>query len=128
MSRRLLTLGVCLFCAAIAGQSRAADWLHFGFLYDDFPLTLTSGDRSEALGPLFYYDRQDSEKTWAFPPLLSRKWDPVTDYNMVDFAYPVVTYRRFGTEYRWHIIQVFAFAGGRNQQQDEARRFTLFPL
>ena len=31
-------------------------------------------------------------------------------------------------EYRFHIGQLFSFAGGKDQQDAEARRFTLFPF
>jgi hypothetical protein len=105
----------------------ASDWLHAGFLYDDFKLTLDEGHRTEVLGPLFYSEK-DTQKTWALPPLFSDTTDSSIERHEIDFGYPVMTYRRYGTEYRWQFIQIFAWAGGANQEQQNARRFTLFPF
>jgi len=121
-----------LCCAILAvlwpARSSAADWTHFGFLYDHFDLTLQSGHRTEALGPLFYLQQSDTEKLWAIPPLMSNLSDPGTQRHEFDFAYPIMTYRRYGTEWRWQLIQIFAFAGGSDPEQNQARRFTLFPF
>ena len=108
--------------------SRAADWLHAGFIYDDFKLTLDAGHRTEALGPLFYSQERDTEHLWALPPLFSDLTDPSIQRREIDFGYPVMTYRRYGTEWRWQFIQVFAFAGGLHDTDKDARRITLFPL
>ena len=110
-------------CSGLAAEGPA-----WGPLVDAFPLTLAPGHRTEVLGPLFYTEQKELQRTWALPPLLSRTWDPSTDFDETDLAYPLITYRRFGTEYRWHVFQVFSFAGGRDQQDDENRRFTLFPI
>ncbi|MEY2467101.1 MAG: hypothetical protein QOD03_1622 [Verrucomicrobiota bacterium] len=119
-----------LFFAGLAllTNVRAANWLNAGLLYDDFPLTLDAGHRTEALGPLFYWEQKDSQRTWAIPPLFSHVYDSVIDSTEWDLGYPVITYDRYGSEYRWHIFQVFSFAGGQNQEEQKARRFTLFPL
>ena len=106
----------------------AAEGPDLGPLFDAFPLTLAPGHRTEVLGPIFYTEQKELQRTWAFPPLLSRTWDPVTDFDEIDLAYPLITYRRFGMEYRWHVIQVFSFAGGKDQQEKDSRRFTLFPV
>jgi hypothetical protein len=119
----------CLSLAVVSPASlRAADWLHSGFIYDDFKLTLDVGHRTEALGPLFYSQERDTERTWALPPLFSDTKDPAIERHEYDFAYPILTYRRYGTEWRWQLGQVFAFAGGLHDDEKDARRFTLFPL
>jgi len=82
----------------------------------------------EALGPLLSYQRRETQTQWAFAPLLSHAFDPDTDVEEFDLGYPLLTYDRFGTEYRLQILQVFSFSGGQNQQQNAQRRFTLFPL
>jgi hypothetical protein len=112
---------------AVAGQTFGGE-LNTGFLFDDFPLTLSAGHRTEALGPLFYSEQKESQQTWAIPPLLSRLHDPLTEYEEFDFLYPLLTFDRFGGEYRWQLVQLLSFAGGRNQDDQRARRFTLFPL
>ena len=119
----------CLGLAVIwPGCAHAVDWFHAGPLYDEFQLTLEPGHRREALGPLFYSEEQDTRKTWALPPLFSDVRDPSIQLHEYDFGYPVLTYRRFGTEHRWQFIQIFAFAGGENGEGQAARRFTLFPF
>jgi len=126
------TLSFILGCVALtvvpAASLRAADWLHAGFLYDHFDLTLDVGQRTEALGPLFYSQERDTEKLWALPPLFSDLKDPATERHEYDFAYPVLTYRRYGTEWRWQLIQLLSWAGGLHDIDKDARRFTLFPL
>jgi hypothetical protein len=118
-------LGFALFAPA---SLRAGDWLHAGFLYDDFQLTLDAGHRTEILGPLFYSQEKDTESTWALPPLFSDTTDPSIERREIDFAYPVLTYRRYGPEWRLQLGQVFAFAGNSDQEEKQAKRFTLFPF
>src|SRR5262249_44843013 len=52
---------------------------HIGLAYDDFPLTLAPGERTEAAGPFFYTEDKETEKTWAVPPLLSYSRDPAVE-------------------------------------------------
>ena len=40
----------------------------------------------------------------------------------------MLTYERFGTEYRWQLAQLLSFSGGQNPEDGLARRFTIFPL
>jgi hypothetical protein len=82
----------------------------------------------EAVGPLCYFEQKDSQKTLAVPPLLSLLRDPVADVAEFDLVYPVVTCSRYGSEYRWQLLQVLSFAGGQSQQGISSRRFTFFPI
>jgi hypothetical protein len=97
-------------------------------LFDQFSLTLDSGQRTEAAGPFFYDQQKDSERTWAIPPLLSYDSDPAVESTEDDFFYPLLTYERYGTEYRWQFFQLLSFAGGQEPDDNGAKRFTLFPL
>jgi hypothetical protein len=99
-----------------------------GPLYDHFELTLSPGDRTEAVGPLFYDELKETRRTWAIAPLFSRSADPGTDSEEYDFLYPLLSYDRFGEQYRWHFFQLISFAGGPTQTESYRRRFTLFPL
>ena len=65
----------------IAGVCCAAEHDDFaaGPLLSRFPLTLDAGERTEALGPLFYKQQLDTEDTIAFPPFYSHVLDPVLD-------------------------------------------------
>ena len=119
----LLVLALRLLSNAVAGDSPAV-----GPLFDEFDLTLELGRRTEAAGPFFYSESQETQKTWAVPPLFSHTRDPATESEEYDFLYPVVTYDRFGEQYRWHICQLFSVAGGPTQHEGFRDRITLFPL
>lgn len=101
--------------------------IRLGPLWDEFPLTLESGHRKEG-GPLFYDEKAGSRRTWAITPLLSYTRDPDLDMVEFDIAYPVLTYDRYGKQYRFQIGQLFSFAGGDTQTENERHRFTLYPI
>ena len=122
---RIFCLGLIIGFPSVA---LAADGFHAGPIFDEFPLTLDAGHRSEAVGPFFYDQRKDSETTWAIPPLLSYDTDPATESKEFDLLYPVLTCERFGMEYRWQLGQLLSFSGGQNQNDMPAKRFTIFPL
>jgi hypothetical protein len=127
-----LVAPLLLFSAA---PTLANEPLHAGFVYDHFDLTLTPAQadvrlwsRTEAAGPLFYSEQQDTRHTWAIPPLFSFTQDPATESEEYDFVYPILTYDRYGEQYRWQFFQLFSFAGGPSQTEKVRRRFTLFPV
>jgi hypothetical protein len=99
-----------------------------GFLYDQFPLTLEPGQRTEAAGPFFYSEKKEGENTWAIPPFFSHYTNSAVGHREDDFLYPLLTYERYGDEYRWQLFQLFAFAGGREPDEFHTRQFTLFPI
>jgi hypothetical protein len=101
---------------------------HAGPLFDEFALTLDSGRRVEAAGPMFYDQHTDSGKTWAVPPLFSYDVNPATESKEFDLLYPLLTYESFGMEYRWQLVQLFSFSGGHDQNESMDRRVTIFPL
>lgn len=110
-------------------QIKAADEnASFGPLFERFPLTLTLGDRTEAVGPFFYEEEQPSQYLWSLPPCMSFVSNQQEDWREFDCLYPVFTYDRFGAEYRFQILQLFSFSGGTLQSGETKDRFTLFPL
>ena len=119
-----------LCCVNVVGLAQNADpnALHAGPLFDHFDLTLAPGERTEAAGPFYYSERQDTQRTLAVPPLFAHVVDPATDSEEFDFLYPVVGYDRFGEQYRFHIFQLLSFAGGASQEESYRSRFTLFPI
>jgi hypothetical protein len=120
-----------VFLGALAGFSRtcaAGQDFHAGPLFDQFQLTLDSGRRTEAAGPLFYDQQKESETTWALPPLFSHDTDPTVESREDDFLYPLLTYERHGTEYRWQFCQVLSIASGQDAEGFEQKRFTLYPV
>jgi hypothetical protein len=112
----------------ISSAGVAGDYFGAGPLYDQFALTLDSGHRTEAIGPFFYSQERDTEKSWAVPPLFSRVTDPATESEEYDLLYPLLTYDRFGAEYRWQLGQLLSFSGGENQEAVPKGRFTIFPF
>jgi hypothetical protein len=120
----LVALGVGIACSVLSHASGVQN----GPLAHQFPLTLSPGRRTEVLGPLLSYERREAQTQWVLPPLLSHTQDDSVDVEEFDLAYPLLTYDRFGTEYRLQLFQVFSFSGGLDQQEDRVRRFTLFPF
>jgi len=116
---------MALYCSSPA---LAENGFHAGPIFDEFSLTLDSGHRTEILGPLFYDQQRESEKTWAVVPLMSYDIDPATDTKEFDLLYPILTYERFGMEYRWQLVQLISFSGGEVPEDTQAHRFTIFPL
>jgi hypothetical protein len=108
--------------------STFADGPDVGFLYDQFELTLGLGERTEAAGPFYYRQQEDTERIWALPPILSYSRDPGPDMLEFNLFYPVMSYIRYGQQYRWQFFQLLAFAGGPTQTETKRDRFTVFPI
>lgn len=134
---------------AVGTLVRAADDTpSAGFLFDQFPLTLETGLRTEVLGPLYATEQRwpedavapgtdpfDAEppvtkiaRTLTLAPLFNWGAEPSVENVSWDFIYPVVTYDRYGGEYRLQVFQMLSFSGGRTQTQAEGRTFTLVPF
>lgn len=112
----------------MCGLSSAAADPAFGPLHHRYELTLENGRRTETLGPLVSVEENEGKRVRRWTPLISRVDDPVGDSTEMDFIYPLLTYDRFGEEYRVHLMQLLAFAGGRKDEETAAKRFTLFPF
>jgi hypothetical protein len=54
--------------------------------------------------------------------------DPETDSSEFRLIYPVMSYVRYGGQYRWQLGQLLSFAGGPSQQEKVRNRVTLFPI
>jgi hypothetical protein len=122
---RFFGLGLAVSFCCSAG---AEDFFHAGLIFDEFPLTLDAGQRTEAVGPLFYNQQKGSESTWAIPPLFSHDENPAVESTENDWLYPLMTYERYGTQYRWQFIQLISFAGGQQPDDSRRRRFTIYPI
>jgi hypothetical protein len=106
----------------------ADDNVHAGFAFDRHELTLQPGEEVQAAGPFFYETKTEFENIFALPPFFSHSTIAATDSEEYDFLYPLLTFDRFGKEYRWQIGQLFNFTGGQTQEEEMRRRFTLFPI
>lgn len=108
------------------GHARAESSV--GPLFDQFRLTLEEGERTEAIGPLYYQQQSGAQASWAISPLMSSWRDPETESWEFDFLFPAITHSRVGAEYRFQIFQMFSIAGGGLQSGGTKDRFTLFPI
>jgi len=113
---------------AMEWQGLAADGCHSGPLFDHFSLTLDTGCRVEAFGPLYGWQQTDSESLFAIPPLFSDSRDRGLDTHEFDFLYPALTCHRYGTEFRCQLFQLLSFSGGQDQRGVPKTRFTVFPF
>jgi hypothetical protein len=103
--------------------------LEWGPLAHEFGMTLQSGRRLEAVGPLFYSEASDGgTATVALPPWISYSVEEEVEAEELDFLYPALTYNRFGKESRLQLFQVLSFGTGQNQEGAEQRSFTVFPF
>lgn len=91
-------------------------------------LPLSPADRMEPMGPVSYFEQKLSTRIWASPPVFSYTLDEETEFEEFDFVYPLLTYDRFGSDYRFQLFQLFSFAGGEALTGTNVHRFTLFPL
>jgi len=119
---------VLLAFASVTNLSRADDGISAGPLYDQFKLTLENGDRTEALGPLFYDEDAGVRRTWAVPPFVSSAIDPSVELSEFDILYPLITCDRYGEQYRWQFFQILSWGGGPMPDINVRDRFTLFPI
>jgi len=127
VARKVVIQAVLLCLGAVTSAGAEALW-HAGPLWEQFNATLSGGERTEAFGPFFQREDGAESGYWAVPPLCSAQHDTGADRAAFDLLYPLLTFDRAGTEYRWQFLQVLSFSGGENQAGAAARRFTLFPF
>jgi hypothetical protein len=121
---------ILIFCLALVlpALGQEEDGVEAGPLFSEFPLTLTSGYRREAAGPLYYSQQTGPQWQWALPPLFACTRTPEVDWTEVEFLYPIMTYRWFGGEYRLQIVEFLSIAGGRSMSEIGTKRCTIFPF
>jgi hypothetical protein len=122
----LCGLGPVIWFAS--GNFGTAAEITAGPAFSQFRLILESGARTEAAGPLFYSQKTEEGSQWAFPPLMSLTRDRGINSSEFDMLYPILTYDRFGSEYRFQICQLFNFSGGQMLTETNKDRFSLFPF
>jgi hypothetical protein len=113
---------------SVPSSVNGADSADFGPLFSRFDLTLEQGRRTEVLGPLWSVQERESERIWAFSPFLSLRRDPLSEVTEFDLLFPLLTYDKFGLEYRWQLLQLFSSSGGQTIEETQKRRVTIFPI
>jgi len=121
-------LAVWAMLASANSGGAEDDGIQAGPLAQEFRLTLEPGRRFEALGPFYFEEEAGDRRSFGMPPLFSWTTDAGIDGTEFDILYPLFTSDRYGSEYRWHIFQLFSFAGGRGMDDEGTERFTLFPI
>ena len=114
--------------SASVGSAGQDSEVRFGPLAEEFPLTLRTGQRGEALGPLFYWQETPEAWGWGFSPWVSYQHEPGVERTQAEFLYPLVSFDQYGSQYRFHIVQFVSWSGGQSTVGPEKRRFTLFPF
>jgi len=119
----LLVLGCWPLAAALG-----SDLFEAGFLAHAFPLTFERGTREEFAGPLFYRQETEGSLLWSMPPFFT--WYENRPLEEVEYEslYPLLTYRRFGTESRWQFLQLFSFGGASTVDAEVKSRANIWPL
>jgi hypothetical protein len=130
MSINKFLIILCLGMVSLdLNRSMGADSVVAGPIYADFPLTLDDGQRTEILGPLFYFEQNGAQHQWVVPPLgLSYTRNPAIESAEFDFLYPLLTVDVYGHEHRWQFFQLLNTAGGQRPTDPDVHRFTLFPV
>lgn len=126
---RLLALASAL--AIFRADAAPGDPWELGPFWHEYDLTWEPGHRTDWLGPLFSQEStaNGSEHLAILPPLLAREANQSLELKRYDIAYPLLTWSRFGTEYRWQLFQLIAFSGGHTPGDDESKkRTTFFPV
>jgi len=126
---------LALFGAFLAGglsnllpRAQALDSFHAGFLFDRHSQVFETGEETQVVGPFYYYRTNELDSTWALPPFYSNaEWLEGVGQEY-DILYPLLSFDRYGNEYRWHFCQLLSFAGGDNQEEVSRHRFSLFPF
>ncbi len=126
----IVTTFLALSATLLAGTaaSAATNTAAYGPLYHEYRLTLSEGERTELLGPLWGSERSATHAQWAIPPLLSRHADLDGDFEEYDFLYPLLSYNRTGKESRWQLFQLISFSTSGRQDDRTVDRTTLFPF
>ncbi len=126
---RFFLFGVlATFLATFLCQAQSDEAAGYGFAFERFQLTLEAGWRTEVAGPFFYSQQTEDGTVWALPPFFSSAHHPAVENHEENFLYPLLTYERYGQQYRWQLFQLLSFAGGQESDDTTKKRFTIYPL
>ncbi len=132
--------------AAIGPRAaRAHEAVVAGPLWSELALTFEPGRRTEAFGPFWATEHRWPEdwqatpaepeppvsriaRTFTLAPLFNWNAEPAVENVSWDLLYPVITYDRYGPEWRLQVFQLLRFTGGATQDAARSRSFTLVPF
>lgn len=128
MNSNLIGIATLSLLVAGAPVSAPADGLVAGPLWSDFELTLRPGHRVEALGPLVDREENPDFQSWSLHPLIHYRKYGKADITQWEMLYPLLTYDRFGVQYKYQFLYLFKIVGGREITEEEERKFSLWPF
>lgn len=100
----------------------------WGPLLAEFDLTLHPGTGIDAAGPIWGRRESDGISTWRFSPVIAYESEPMVERTEWEFLYPLVSYDRFGTEWKVHLLQMAYLSGGGTVDGEIKERQTIFPF
>lgn len=100
---------------------------HLGPFYDRYP-AVDSAERTEFLGPLFGWETRGSASLFRFSPVFSLYRDSTIPQTEFEITYPILSFDKFGTEYRFQFFQILSWAGGESMRGSDKKRTTIFPF
>ncbi|HEX7858851.1 MAG TPA: hypothetical protein VF773_00850 [Verrucomicrobiae bacterium] len=114
----------------VFGQEERAEasWANVGPIYDQVPTVFREGERTEILGPIFSLEKSGSASLFTISPLFSLYRDSTIPQTETELGYPILSFDKFGKEYRFQILQVIAWSGGETLQGGDKKRTTIFPV
>ena len=129
MDRRLIGIVLLLLGAGAQAFGRSPqEGLEAGPAWAEFQTVWETGTRTETLGTFLSWEQTAETRRWTLAPLMSYEATPILEREQVDLLYPILTWRKSATEYRWQLLQVFNFSGAARQSEDIIFRRSLFPL
>lgn len=120
-----VTIAVALAAVRLHG---GAPTIEAGPLVHGFPLTLEPGWRTEAAGPLLWSETTPSLEGWGLNPFVSFRHEAGVERTQVEALYPLISYDRYGGQYRWQILELLSWSGGPSVDGGDTDRFTVFPF
>ena len=117
----------------LASVSATTGWTaepraEFGPIWQEFPLTLKVGERTEAAGPFYWHETTPDSSLTAYGPFYVRYDQPGAEYSQTEVLYPLFSLDRIGMQYRWNVMQLLSGSGGKNLDDSGVKRTTVFPL
>ena len=106
----------------------SADWANLGFIYDRVPTVFREGERTEILGPIFSLETTTNASLFTFSPLFSIYRDSTIPQTEAELGYPILSFDKFGSEYRFQLLQIISFSGGEALKGGDKKRTTIFPI
>ena len=129
LSHRISILcGLLLFGGFFPRVLVAGDDAKAGPLWASAQLVLEDGRQVEAMGPIWGYEESEDQTKWALRPLVSHRFNEAEDHDQWHILYPLVTYNRFGTEWRTQVLQWLNWGGGEDSLDGAEKKQTLFPI